>query len=71
MWRTHDVGAARIDDDQLGAFAQPLLQTRAEDWMPVGRVGADDNRNVGELDRIEILRAGRGAEGLAETVAGR
>ncbi len=71
MRRAHDIGAARIDDDQLCALTQTLLQPRSKDWMAVRRVGADDHRNVGELDRIEVLRAGRGAEGLAEAVAGR
>ena len=45
--------------------AQPLLHARGEDRMGVGRIGADDQDDVGLLDRIEVLRAGRGAEGLA------
>ena len=71
MRRGDHVDAARIDDDQLGALAQPLLQPRGKDRMAVGRVGADDDDDIGVLDRIEILRAGRGAEGGAEAVAGR
>ena len=39
--------------------------------MGVGRIGADDHHDVGLLDRVEILRAGRGAEGRAQAVAGR
>ena len=39
--------------------------------MRVGRIGADHHDDVGLLDRIEILRAGRGAEGRAQAVAGR
>ena len=39
--------------------------------MAVGRVGADHDDHVGVLDAVEILRAGGGAEGLAQTVAGR
>ena len=39
--------------------------------MAVGRVGADQQHNVGLLDRVEILRAGRGAERRAQSVARR
>ena len=48
--RAHDVGAARIEHDQLGALAQPLLQPRGEHRMAVGRVGADDHDDVGVVD---------------------
>ena len=33
MRRAHQVGAARIDDDQLRALAQPLFHARGEDRM--------------------------------------
>ena len=39
--RAHEVDAARIDDDQLGALAQALLHAAAEHRVAVGRVGAD------------------------------
>src|ERR1700719_2769322 len=39
--------------------------------MGVGRVGADDDRNVGVFDGIEILRSSRGSEGGLEAIAGR
>ena len=39
--------------------------------MRVGRVGADDQDHVGFVDRIEVLGAGRGAEGGLQAVAGR
>ena len=39
--------------------------------MRVGRIGADHDDDVGLLDRIEILRSGRRAEGRAQAVAGR
>ena len=39
--------------------------------MAVGRVGADHHDHVGGVDRLEVLRAGRGAEGLLQAVAGR
>ena len=71
MRRAHEVDAARIDDDQLGALAQPLLHARGEHRVAVGRVGADDHDHVGMLDRVEILGAGRGAEGGLEAIAGR
>jgi hypothetical protein len=45
--RADDIGAARIDDDQLGALAQPLLQARGKDRMAIGRVGADDDHDIG------------------------
>src|SRR3569833_438145 len=35
------------------------------------RIGADDDDDVAVFDRVEVLRAGRGAVGLAEAVAGR
>lgn len=71
MRRLDEIDAARIDDDQFCALTEPLLEARAEHRMPVGRVGADDDDDIGMLDRVEILRAGRGAERLAEAVAGR
>src|SRR5258705_3476813 len=39
--------------------------------MRRGRIGADDDDDVGVLDRVEVLCAGRGAIGLAEAIAGR
>ena len=35
------VRAARVDDDELGARAQALLEARGEDRVAVGGVGAD------------------------------
>ncbi len=66
-----EIDAARVDDDQLGAFAQALLHARAEHRMGVGRIGADDHDHVGEIDALEVLRAGGLAEGLLQAVAGR
>ncbi len=71
MRRFHHLGAAWIDHDQLGALAQPLLQPRGEHRMSRRRIGADDQDDVGVLDRVEVLRAGRGAEGLRQAIAGR
>ena len=70
MRRAHEVDAARIDDDQLGALAQALLHARGKHRMAVGGIGTDDQDDVGLLDGIEILRAGRGAVGGLEPVAG-
>ncbi len=64
MRRAHEVDAARIDDDELGALAQTLLHARGEHRMRVGRIGADDDDHVGVVDRVEILRSGRSAESL-------
>ena len=69
--RLHHFGAAGIDHDQLGALAQPLLHARGEHRMRSRRIGADDHHDVGMLDRVEILRAGRGAERRRQAVAGR
>ena len=68
--RLHHLGPARIDHDQLRALPQPLLHARGEHGMRGGWVGADHDNHVGMLDRIEVLRASRGAVGLAEAVAG-
>ncbi len=69
--RAHHIDAARVDDDQLGALAQPLLHAAREHRVAVGRVGADHHHDVGLLDRIEVLRTGRGAERGLEAVASR
>ena len=49
--RAHQIDPARIDDDQLRTLAQPLLHAAGEHGMPVGRVGADDENDVGVLDQ--------------------
>ena len=61
---------ARIDYDQLRPFTQALLHARAEHRVGVGRVGADDHDDVGKIDALEVLRAGRLAERLLQPVAG-
>ena len=50
--------------------AQPLLHPRREHRVGVGRVGADDHDDVGLVDGLEVLGAGRRAERLLEPVAG-
>ena len=65
------IDAARIDDDETGAGAQALLEARGKDRMGVGRIGADHDHDVRLFDRLEILRAGRGAVGLRQPEAGR
>ena len=42
--RSHEVDAARVDDDEPGTLAQPPLHARGEDRMPIGRVRADHHR---------------------------
>ena len=56
--------------NQPGPGAQSLFQLAGKDGMAVRRVGADHDHHVGMLDAIEILRARRGTEGLAQAIAG-
>ncbi len=67
----HHLRTARINHDELGALAQPLLQPRGEYGVGGGGIGADHHDDVGMLDGIEILRAGRGTERRRQAVAGR
>lgn len=69
--RIHQVDAPRVDDDQPCALTQAALELGAEHRVRVGGVGADHQDHVGLHHRIEVLRAGRLAEGLLEAVAGR
>ena len=55
----------------LAPCAQAPLHPRGEHRMGVGRVGADHQDDVGLVDRLEVLGAGRGAEGRLQAVAGR
>ena len=71
MRRADDVGAARIDHDELGALAQAAFQPAGEDGMAIGRIGADDDDDVSGHHAVEILGAGRGAEGGLQAVTGR
>ena len=68
--RLHEVDAARIGDDECSPLAQTALHARGEDRMAVRGVGADHQDDVGLGHRLEILGAGRGAEGGLEAVAG-
>ncbi len=67
----HQIDFTRIDDDQLRAAAQTLLEAGGEDRMRIGRIGADDKHNIGVLHRSEILGAGGSAVGARQTEAGR
>ncbi len=58
----HEVDAARVDDDELGALTQAPLHARGEDGVGVGRIGADHQDDVGLVDAAEVLGAGGGAE---------
>ena len=66
----HNVSAARIDDDQFGSLPQALFQAAGEDRVPIGRVGADDDDNVGFLYGVKVLRAGRSAQRLPQPITG-
>ena len=69
--RAHQRDLARIDDDQLRALAQPALELRGEHRMALGRIGADDHDHVRLHHGRELLRAGRFAQRVLETVTGR
>ena len=71
MWRLDHIDPPGVGDDHLRALADALLHPGGEDRVAVGRVGADDQDDVGLLDRFEVLRAGRGAERGLQAVAGR
>src|SRR5690606_35955123 len=49
---------------------QAALHTAAENRVGVGRIGADHHDHVGIHDRIEVLGASAGAEGLRQAIAG-
>ena len=57
--RAYQADDARIDDDQLRALTQPALQLRGEHRVPLGRVGTDQQHDVGPHDRGERLRTSR------------
>ena len=63
-------GSAQALAKDLRALTQALFQTARKYWMCDGRVGANDDDHVGFFHRIEVLRAGRGAKSLPQTVAG-
>lgn len=65
----HEIDSTRVDDDELCTVAQPLLHPRGEHRVRVGGVGADEQYDVGHLDRLEVLRAGRRAERLRQAEA--
>ena len=68
--RLDQIDAARIDDDQLRALAQAPLHARREHRVAIGRVGADHDDDIRSGHRLEILRAGGGAEGARQAIAG-
>ena len=65
------VDPPRIDDDQFRALAQAPLHPAGEDRMPVCRVCPDHDHHIRLHHAVEILRAGGGAEGGLQAVAGR
>jgi hypothetical protein len=54
---------------ELGALTQAPLHLRSKHRMSVGGVRADDKNDIGLHHRIEILSAGRLAQGILEAVA--
>ena len=71
MRRTHQINAARVDDDQLRALPQAAFHPAGKDRVRVGRVGADHEDHVRLHHRVEILRARAGPERGLEAIAGR
>jgi hypothetical protein len=67
----HEIDRARVHHDELRALAQPALHLRGEDRMAIGRIGADDDDDVGLLDRVEILGASRLTQSRFQAVTGR
>ena len=69
MRGTDKIGAARINDNQLGPLAQPPLHPAGKDGVTVRRVGADDEDDVCVLYAVKILRARRRPKGRFQTIA--
>ena len=70
MRRADQLDPSGVRDDERRSVAQAPLDPRAEDWVGIGGVGADDEDDVGLVDRLEVLGAGRRAERLAEPIPG-
>ena len=70
VWRANQVDAPRIDDDQFRALADCLLHLRSEHRVTIGRVGADQQDDIGFLHAVEGLRACRRAQRLFQAIAG-
>ena len=62
--------APRVGDDEPCAFTQPPLHPGGEHRVPLRGVGADHQDDVRLRHGVEVLRAGRGAEGAFQAVAG-
>ena len=69
MGRLDEIDAARVHHDELRTLPQAPLHARGEDGMGVRGIGADDEDHIGLLDRFEILRASRCAEGGLQSIA--
>jgi hypothetical protein len=63
--------AARVHHDEVGAALGGLLEIGGRDGMVLGRVGADDDDDVGILDRGERRGDGARADGLHQRGDGR
>ena len=64
------VDPAWVGDDEGRPGPQPPREPGSEDRVGVGRIGADDEDDVGDIDRGEVLGARRRPERLPEAVAG-
>ena len=57
---------ARVDDDELGAPAQRLLDVQRADGVRLAGVGADDEDRVGLFEVLERVGHGAAAQRLAQ-----
>src|SRR5450631_3338029 len=71
MRRADKVYAARVENDQFRAFAEPPFHVRGEYRMPIRGVCPDNHDDIGLVHRIEILGSRRRAKSGPEAIAGR
>ena len=57
MRRADEVDPAGVGDDKPRPGAHSSFESGAEDWVGVGGVGADDEKDVGVVGRLEVLGA--------------
>ena len=67
MRRADNVGAARVDDDQLCRRAtilpaQPAFHPAGKNRMAIGRIGPDNQDDIAILNTVKILCSCAGSE---------
>ena len=68
--RIEQVDLPGIGHDQLGALTQAAAQAGGKHRMAVSWVSANHQGQIGVLDGVEILSAGRLTQGLLQSVSG-